>query len=89
MDESLALFYVLYDRPLVKKVLDIARHLIQRMRQKPNLYGANEVEGIQLGVDLIAEGDRIFQGLSGVERDLLFDFVIAHERKIIAEIFGA
>lgn len=82
-----SLFETLYDRPLISKILEIVEHLISKMKKRPNIYSKEEVRGLEIGRDIIKEGNALFDQLSSEEQGLVFDFVLAIERDQLEELF--
>lgn len=84
---SLALFETLYDRKLVRKILAIVDHLIEKMKKRPKVYSPEEVEGLYLGKEIISRGDQLFGQLTSKEQEKLFSTVVQIERDAIDRIF--
>lgn len=87
IESGLILFDTLNDRQLVYKIIDIIENLIKSMRKRPNIYGAEEVRALELGYELIVQGNHLFEELSEKEQAVIFDFIVAREREVLDEIF--
>ena len=75
-----SLFETLHDRELVRKVLEIVNYLIQQMQQRPQVYGKEEIQGLEVGRDLIWNGNTLFEQFPPKERQAVFDLIFALER---------
>ena len=78
-----ALFKTLQDRKLVKKVLEIIGHLLAKMRKKPNIYTAEQVNALTVGYHIIQQGDLLFDQLSKTEQEQILAFVLQMERDFL------
>ena len=87
VNESLVLFETLHDRKLVTRVIDIVNRIIGKMRKRPNIYPTSEVDALELGRDLIVEGNKLFESLTTQEQHILFDMVVKIERDVLKGIF--
>lgn len=82
-----ALFETLQDRKLVEKILEIVEHLIAKMRKRPKIYSKEEIRGLEIGRDIIQQGNALFNQLSEEEQEMAFDFVLTMERDNLEELF--
>lgn len=89
IEEGKSLFEILYERKLVKKIIDVVQHLIDKMEKRPNVYTEDEINGFKIGRNIIVEGDKLFESLDKDEQAALLDFVIDIEQKAIEDIFNA
>lgn len=64
IETSQALFETLHDKKLVKKIKEIIQHLIAVMKRKENTYTESQIKGLEIGFELLNEGDKIFNKLS-------------------------
>ncbi len=88
IEDTLALFEILHDRKLVSKVITIVNKLVNKMKQKPDLYSAKEIKGLELGREIITEGDLLYKKLNKQEQDSLFGLVAEIERETIGRLYG-
>ena len=88
IEDSLSLFETLHDRELVKQIIDIVKHIINKMKLRPSVYAQKEIMGLELGRDLIVNGDKLFESLTKQEQDLLFKMVVKIERDTLKRIFN-
>lgn len=88
VDQSKSLFEILHDRELVIKIKDIVSHLIVRMKKQPKYYSETEVNGLELGKDIIVKGDTLFTELTTEDKFHIFEFVINLEAEVIEDLFA-
>jgi len=88
IDSSQALFETLHDRVLVKKIIEIVEYLIGKMRKRPKVYSAVEIRGLEIGRDIIKNGDLLFDQLPKEGQQQLFELVIMLEREVLEELFA-
>lgn len=88
IEDTLVLFETLHDRKLVKKIIEIVTKLIAKMKNKPDLYSAQEVRGLEVGRDIISEGNLLYSKLTDEEQDHLFQLIAKIERETIEGIYG-
>ncbi|MEM1217173.1 MAG: hypothetical protein AAGJ82_15870 [Bacteroidota bacterium] len=81
------LFGTLHDRPLVAKIIEIVTALIEKMKQKPEVYSAVQVRGLEVGREIIVQGDALFDQLTETEQDQVFAFVVQVERDVLGRLF--
>lgn len=84
-----ALFSTLHDRELVAKIVEIISQLLLKMRQHSDLYSPEEIRGLEIGLEIIQEGDALFAQLSKEEQKRIFEVIIAVEREALEEVFRA
>lgn len=87
IESSHALFETLHDRVLVQKIIEIVDYLITKMKQRPNVYSAVEIRGLEIGRDIIKNGDLLFDQLPSEGQEQLFEMVIKIEKDVLAELF--
>ncbi len=87
IQSSHALFDTLHDRVLVEKIEDIVDDLIKKMKDRPTVYGPEEIQGLEIGRDIIHIGNGLFDELSKEDQHQLIAFVIEIEREYLEEIF--
>lgn len=87
IEQSETLLATLHDRKLVQKIVEIVQYLINKMKQRPKLFSAAEIRGLEIGFDVIREGNVLFDQLSKEDQNQIFDFVIQIERDILEVLF--
>jgi hypothetical protein len=88
MQNSEILFENLHDRNLVLKVEEIITALIKKMKNRPQVYSAAEVRGLEIGYEIIYFGNALFDSLSESHQRLLLEFVIENEREELERLFS-
>ena len=61
---SKSLFEILHDRILIEKIKEVIQYLILVMREKEESYSLSEIKGLEMGLKMITEGDKLFNRLS-------------------------
>ena len=89
IDSSQALFETLHDRVLVQKIIEIVAYLIGKMKKRPEVYSAAEIRGLEIGRDIIKNGDLLFDQLPKEGQQQLFELVIRLERDVLKELFDS
>lgn len=88
IDGSQKLFGTLHDQKLMKKIIEILQFIVNHMKKRPRRYAEDEVKGIQMGLDILMEGDRIFNRLSAEDQGILLPYIVKVERQGMNNIFG-
>lgn len=83
-----ALLELLYDRPLVREIIQILSELINRMKKSRNGYSEAEIGGLQIGLDMLTEGNMLFDQLSRDDQRRIFDVIIGIEVDVLEELFA-
>ncbi len=87
IDSSQSLFQILNDRPLIHKITEIIQYVIGVMKDNPDAYDANQVKGLEIGYNMIFEGDKLFNELNTEDQQNLVDFVTEIEKDNLEQIF--
>lgn len=87
INSSQVLFETLYDRPLVKKIIEIVQYLIAQMKKHPSVYSAEEIQGLEIGFDIIREGNALFEQLPEKDQKRIFEFIIEIEKGVLEELY--
>lgn len=61
---SESLFEILHDRVLIEKIKEVIEYLIAVMKRNETLYTQNQIQGLEIGYEMIIEGDKLFNKLS-------------------------
>lgn len=77
---SESLFETLHDKAQVEKIIEIIHFLIQVMKRKPGTYTKSQVRGLEIGLELITEGNRLFHTLSEEDQQKLIALITTIER---------
>jgi hypothetical protein len=87
MEHGMKLFETLYDRNLVTKIIEIVDYLIKKMKKKPDLYTSEDVRGLEVGEEIIVEGNKLFDLLEPKEQELLFQLIYTIEKDALDKIY--
>lgn len=71
-----ALLDLLYDRALVREIIQIIKELIARMKKSRNAYSEAEIGGLEIGLEMLTEGNKLFDELSTEDQLRIFDIII-------------
>lgn len=88
IDSTEALFMIMYDTALVKKIQEVISYLIERMKKKPKMFSQQEVRGLEIGLEMIAKGDKVLNNLSKEHQDMLIQFIIQVEKDYLHDLFN-
>lgn len=86
-ENSKSLIFIFRDKVLVRNVKEVIGYLIARMKEKQKLYSTNEIRGLEMGLEMITEGDALFNQFSLNDQQQLIDLIITIEYSILDEIF--
>jgi len=87
MESSQSLFEILHNKVLIEKIKEILQHLIVIMRKKQNSYSLNEVRGIEIGLEMLNEGDTLFNRLAKEDQQNLIHLILKIEKDTLDDIF--
>ena len=88
INNSQNLFETLHDRVLVEKIKEIVTHLIVKMKKRPGVYTNAEINGLEIGKEIIVKGDELFDQLSIDDQQKIFKTVIQIERDALKDIYS-
>lgn len=83
-----ALLELLYDRPLVLEIIQIIKELIAKMKSSRNGYSEAEIGGLEIGLEMLTEGNMLFDQLSREDQRRIFDIIIGIEVDVLEELFA-
>lgn len=86
IETSQALFNTLHDRKQVKKIKEIIQHLIRVMKSKPESYSKSQIKGLEIGFELLNEGDKLFQKLTKSDQKKLIYLITDIEKDMLNKI---
>ncbi len=87
IDVNRAMVQTLYDRKLMKEIMEIIGAILKNMKRHSRSYTAAELHGIELGYDMIREGNALFDQLSKQDQLQIFNLIIAIEVDVLERIF--
>lgn len=88
IENTRALLELLYDRALVREIIQVINELIARMRKKPKVYSETEIAGLEIGLELLTEGNRLFAELSPQDQHQIFNIIISIEVDVLEDLFA-
>ena len=87
IESSKNLFEVLHDKELIKKIKEVIQHLIDSMQKNSTVYSKSQIKGLQIGLEMITEGDALFNQLSEKEQQNLINLITDIEKSHLERIF--
>ena len=58
------------------------------MQKRPAIYTPVEIRGLEIGRDIIKNGDLLFDQLPKAGQQQLFELIIKVEREVLDDLFG-
>ena len=86
IDDGMILFETLYDRDLIARILKTIDQVLGIMRNKPEVYSAHEIAGMELGFQVLQDGNALFDALSPYEQNVLFNLIKKIETEALMKI---
>jgi hypothetical protein len=87
IDTSQSLFEILHDRVLMKNIKEIIQYLIDIMREKKEFYSQSQIRGLEIGLEMLTEGDKLFIQLTNEDQQNLINLITQIERDKLDHIF--
>jgi hypothetical protein len=87
IESSQTLFEILHDKNLIKKIKEVIQFLISAMQKNPKTYSQSQIKGLEVGLEMITEGDLLFNRLSEEDQHKFVKLVTAIERDTLNHIF--
>jgi Lhr-like helicase len=84
---SESLFEILHDRPLIKKIKEVIKYLIKVMEKKEETYTPSQIKGLEIGLEMIMEGDKLFTQLSTEDQQNFVNLITDIEKDNLDTIF--
>jgi len=84
---SQSLFEILHDKILIKKIKEVIQYLIGVMREKEESYSLSQIKGLEIGLEMINEGDKIFNRLTKEDQQNLVNLITEIEKDKLDHIF--
>lgn len=88
IDNTRTLLELLYDRALVREIIQIVSELIGRMKKHRNRYSEAEIAGLEIGLEMLIEGNHLFDQLSREDQRSIFNIIIGIEVDVLEELFA-
>lgn len=87
IETSESLFEILHDKILVKKIKAVIQYIILVMSEKQGSYSLNQIKGLEIGLEMINEGDKLFNRLTRDDQQNLIALITAIEKDNLDRIF--
>jgi len=87
IEVSQSLFEILHDRILIKKIKEVIQYLILVMREKEESYALSQIKGLEIGLEMINEGDKLFNRLTKEDQKNLINLIAEIEKDKLDHIF--
>ncbi|WP_034061524.1 hypothetical protein [Lacinutrix jangbogonensis] len=87
IETSQSLFEILHDRILIKKIKEVIHYLILIMKAKEDAYSVSQIKGLEMGLEMIQEGDKIFNRLAKEDQQNLVNLIAEIEKDNLDSIF--
>ena len=82
-----SLFEILHDRKQVRKIIEIVSYLIVKMEKNPKTYSQQEINGLEIGYEIITKGNDLFENLGEKNQNELIDFIVKIESDTLDNIY--
>jgi hypothetical protein len=87
IDVNRGMLETLYDRKLMKEITEVVSAILKNMRKRTRIYSATEIKGLEMGLDMITQGNSLFNQLSKTDQNQIFNLIIAVEVDVLESIF--
>ncbi len=87
IDISQSLFEILHDKILIEKIKEVIQYLIGVMRKKEASYSLSQIRGLEIGLEMINEGDKLFNRLTKEDQQNLINLITDIEKDKLDHIF--
>ncbi|SDS12653.1 hypothetical protein SAMN05216503_2054 [Polaribacter sp. KT25b] len=87
IESSITLFEILNDKKLIKKIKEVIKHLIVAMQKNSANYSQSQIKGLEIGLEMIIEGDALFNKLSKEDQLNFVKLITDIERDNLNHIF--
>jgi len=83
IDITQSLFEILHDRILIEKIKEIIQYLILVMKTKKESYSLSQIRGLEIGLEMINKGDKLFNRLAKEDQQNLVYLITEIEKDIL------
>lgn len=83
IDISQSLFDILHDRIQIEKIKEIIQYLIHAMKSKEESYSLSQIKGLEIGLEMLIEGDKLFKQLTKEDQQNLVYLITEIERDML------
>jgi Lhr-like helicase len=84
---SQSLFEILHDKVLIEKIKEVIQYLIRIMRERRDSYSLSEIKGLEIGLEMIHEGYKVFSRLAKEDQKNLVKLITDIEKDNLDHIF--
>ncbi len=78
----------LYDRKLMKEITEVVSAIVKNMKRHTRVYSLAEINGLELGLNMITEGNELFNQLSRNDQRQIFNLIISVEVDVLEDLFN-
>jgi hypothetical protein len=82
------LFESFTNTSLLGKTISIMEDIVKQMKGRTDLYGPNEVEAIELGLDIMRKGYDLFINFDENMKQQILDFISTNEKNFINSLYN-
>lgn len=86
IDVSQSLFDTLHDQTQINKIIEIMEYLIGIMNQKSKTYTKSQIKGLEIALELLIEGNKLFNDLATEDKKKLVYLITNIERDVLDQI---
>jgi len=83
IDISQSLFEILHDRIQIEKIKEIIQYLILAMKRKEESYSLSQIRGLEIGLEMLVEGDKLFTQLAKEDQQNLVSLITEIEKDML------
>jgi uncharacterized protein YdiU (UPF0061 family) len=87
IENSQTLFEILHDRILMQNIKEIIQYLINIMKKNVESYSVIEVKGLEIGLEMLTQGDKLFTQLTTEDQENLITLISEIEKDKLDHIF--
>ncbi|MGK0376929.1 hypothetical protein [Patiriisocius sp. Uisw_017] len=87
INDSQSLFEILHDKVVIQKIKEIIQYLILVMREKEESYSPSQIIGLEIGLEMLSEGDKLFNQLTKEDQLNLVNLITEIEKDNLDHIF--
>ncbi len=87
VENTTDLLEILYDRRLVRQLIQIMTELIAKMKSSPRAYSETEINGLSIGLEMLVEGNLLFESLPPADQRRVLNVIVAIEVDVLEELF--
>ena len=80
------LFEILHNRNLIKKIKEFVQYLIFLMKKKEESYSVSQIKGLELVLEMLNEGDKLFNRLTKEDQQNLVYLITEIEKDTLEHI---